>query len=217
MCSGKPGTPTPVISAQIRALNTLPYWHVPQTIAQRALIPAIKKDPNYLTKQQIRVFASWGGEEIDPRTVNWWAPQGQRYVFRQEPGPQNALGLLRLDMPNKHIVYMHDTPLKQLYDYHLRPYSAGCVRVQTVFDVGEWLLRGDRNAASGQLRSIVKQRQKQTIKLQQPVDVHFVYISAWATPDGTAHFRPDIYRKDASIVQTAMIGGWKTQTTAVMP
>lgn len=214
---GKPETPTPVISAQIRALNTLPYWHVPQSIAQRALIPAIKKDPNYLAKQHIRVFASWGGAEIDPRTVNWWANQGQRYVFRQDPGPHNALGLLRLDMPNKHIVYMHDTPLKQLYDYHLRPYSAGCVRVQTVVDVGEWLLRGDGHAAAGQLRSIIQQGQKQTIKLDQPVDVHFVYISAWATRDGTAHFRPDIYRKDASIIQTAMVGGWETQTTAVMP
>ena len=214
---GKPSTPTPAISAKIKALNTLPYWHVPQSIARRQLIPAIKKDPKYLAKQRIRVFASWGGAEIDPRSVNWWAPQGQRFVFRQDPGPHNALGLLRLDMPNKHIVYMHDTPLKQLYDYHLRPYSAGCVRVQTVFDVGEWLLHGDGSAAAGQLRSIIGQRQKQTIKLRQPVDVHFAYISAWATRDGTAHFRPDVYRKDGRIVQTAMIGGWKTQTTAVMP
>ena len=214
---GKPSTPTPAISAKIKALNTLPYWHVPQSIARRQLIPAIKKDPNYLAKQRIRVFASWGGAEINPRSVNWWAPQGQRYVFRQEPGPHNALGLLRLDMPNKHIVYMHDTPLKQLYDYHLRPYSAGCVRVQTVFDVGEWLLHGDGSPATGQLRSIIGQRQKQTIKLRQPVDVHFAYITAWATRDGTAHFRPDVYRKDGRIIQTAMIGGWKTQTTAVMP
>ena len=214
---GKPGTPTPVISARIRALNTLPYWHVPQSIAQRQLIPAIKKDPSYLQKQRIRVFASWGGKEIDPSTVNWWAPQGQRFVFRQDPGPQNALGLLRLDMPNKHIVYMHDTPLKQLYDYHLRPYSAGCVRVQTVFDVGEWLLKGDQNPISGQLNSIVRQGQKQTIKLRAPVDVHFVYISAWASGDGQAHFRPDIYRKDGRIVQTAQVGGWQTQTVLVMP
>jgi L,D-transpeptidase YcbB len=214
---GKPGTPTPIISAHIRALNTLPYWHVPQSIARRQLIPAIKKDPSYLSKQRIRVFASWGGEEIDPRSVNWWAPQGQRYVFRQDPGPQNALGLLRLDMPNKHIVYMHDTPLKQLYDYHLRPYSAGCVRVQTVFDVGEWLLRSDQNPARGQLSAIIRGRQKQTIKLRNPVDVHFVYISAWATADGRAHFRPDVYRKDARIVQTTAISGWQTRVRLVMP
>ena len=214
---GKPGTPTPVISARIRALNTLPYWHVPQSIAQRQLIPAIKKDPSYLQKQRIRVFASWGGKEIDPSTVNWWAPQGQRFVFRQDPGPQNALGLLRLDMPNKHIVYMHDTPLKQLYDYHLRPYSAGCVRVQTVFDVGEWLLQSDQSPASGQLNSIIRQGQKQTLKLRTPVDVHFVYISAWASADGQAHFRPDVYRKDGQVVQSAQVGGWQTQTVLVMP
>jgi L,D-transpeptidase YcbB len=214
---GKPLTPTPVISAKIRALNTLPYWHVPQSIARRQLIPALKKDPNYLVKQRIRVFASWGGAEIDPRAVNWWAPQGQRYVFRQEPGPQNALGLLRLDMPNKHIVYMHDTPLKPLFDYHLRPYSAGCVRVQTVFDVGEWLLRGDQNAATGQLGPLIQQRRKETIKLREPVDVHFVYISAWAGRSGITHFRPDIYRKDGQIVHTSMLGGWQTQTTSAMP
>ena len=214
---GKPSTPTPVLSAKIRALNTMPYWHVPQSIARRQLIPAIKKDPDYLNKQQIRVFASWGGEEVDPRSVNWWAPQGQRYVFRQDPGPQNALGLLRIDMPNKDIVYMHDTPLKKLYDYYLRPYSAGCVRVQTVFDVGEWLLRGDGYDAPGELKSLIGQRIKQTIKLKTPVDVHFAYISAWGTADGTVHFRPDIYELDAEPQQTAMAGGWKTTTTAVMP
>ncbi len=214
---GKPTTPTPVISAKIKALNTLPYWHVPQSIARRQLIPAIKKNPDYLAKQHIRVFASWGGQEVDPRAVNWWAPQGERYVFRQDPGPHNALGLLRLDMPNKHIVYMHDTPLKALYDYYLRPYSAGCVRVQTVFDVGEWLLRGDGHPAAGQLRSLIGQRVKETIKLKQPVDVHFVYISAWATDDGLVHFRPDIYRLDTQDTQTALAGGWKTRTTTVMP
>jgi L,D-transpeptidase YcbB len=215
--TGKPNTRTPEISARIQALNTLPYWHVPQSIARRQLIPAIKKDPAYLAKHRIRVFTSWGGEEIDPRSVNWWAPQGQRYVFRQDPGPQNALGLLRLDMPNKHIVYMHDTPLKKLYDYYLRPYSAGCVRVQKVFGVGEWLLRGDGSPATGQLTARIGQGRRATIKLKTPVDVHFVYISAWATRQGIAHFRPDIYRRDEDIIETTVSGGWRTQTSAVMP
>ncbi|MEE8531208.1 MAG: peptidoglycan-binding protein, partial [Hyphomicrobium sp.] len=105
--SGKRATPTPDVSAQVRAINILPYWHVPRTIAKRALIPAIRKNPSYLYKERIRVFSTFGGDEVDPSTVNWWGPEATRYVFRQDPGPQNALGVLRFDMPNKHIVYMH--------------------------------------------------------------------------------------------------------------
>ncbi|MGI9403219.1 MAG: peptidoglycan-binding protein, partial [Hyphomicrobium sp.] len=93
--SGKRATPTPNVSAQVRALNILPYWHVPRTIAKRALIPAIRKNPSYLYKERIRVFSTFGGDEVDPSTVNWWGPEATRYVFRPDPGPQTALGVLR--------------------------------------------------------------------------------------------------------------------------
>lgn len=210
---GKPATPTPEVSASVRAVNFLPYWHVPESIAKRALIPAVKKDPQYLAREHIRVYASWGGAELDPSRINWWAPQGQRLVFRQDPGPFNALGLIRLDMPNRHIVYMHDTPLKKLFKYHLRPYSAGCVRVERVQDLAAWLL--DWNG--GQIGQTIRAGQQQTVNLDRPVPVHFIYLSAWSHSDGIVRFRTDIYDKDGSAVRTAQASEWSTAVRKVEP
>ncbi len=212
---GKRTTPTPIVNASIRAVNLLPYWHVPSTIAQRALIPAIKKDPTYLYREKIRVFSSFGGEEVDPSQVNWWGPESKRYVFRQDPGQQNALGVVRLDMPNKHIVYMHDTPMKQLFNYHERAYSAGCVRLQTVLDVAAWLIDGkDGWTRQGIDRAIANGR-RDTIKLPNPVPVHFIYLTAWVE-NGTVQFRNDLYNRDDSYgveLEGKLVGGFETTIT----
>lgn len=214
---GKPVTSTPEVSAHVRAVNFLPYWHVPQSIAHRALIPAVKKDPNYLRKEHIRVFASWGGAEVDSTQVNWWAPQGKRYVFRQDPGPFNALGLIRLDMSNKYIVYMHDTPLKKLFRYHLRPYSAGCVRVEQVQPLASWLLQREAGWGSGRVAQAIQSGQQQTVKLKRPIPVHFVYLSAWVSGDGQIKFRMDIYDKDGSGASGARTAKWETGSRSVAP
>jgi murein L,D-transpeptidase YcbB/YkuD len=194
--AGKRATPTPIVSAQVQALNTLPYWHVPGTIAKAALIPMMRKDPGYLYKEKIRVFSSFGGEEVDPAAVNWWGPEAERYVFRQDPGPHNALGVLRFDMPNKHIVYMHDTPMKNLFDYHERAVSAGCVRLQNFWGVADWVLGGQDGLSAAALQDRVAAGQQSTVKLKQPVPVHFIYLTAW-TDGGVVQFRNDLYNRDA--------------------
>lgn len=214
---GKPVTSTPEVSASVRAVNFLPYWHVPQSIAARALIPAVKKDPLYLQKEHIRVFASWGGAEVNSSQVNWWAPQGKRYVFRQDPGPFNALGLIRLDMSNKYIVYMHDTPLKKLFRYHLRPYSAGCVRVEQVQPLAAWLLNGQAGWNSSRVTQAIQSGQQQTVKLSRPVPVHFIYLSAWVADDGQTNFRMDIYDKDGGNFDGARTANWESGSRSVAP
>jgi len=191
---GKRQTPTPTISATVQAVNLLPYWHVPSSIAQAALVPAVRKDPGYLQRERIRVFSSFGGGELDPGQVNWWGPETQRLVFRQDPGPQNALGLIRLDMPNKAIVYMHDTPMKPLFNSFERAFSAGCVRVQSVFDLGGWLL-ADQGWTSERLEQTALAGRAETIKLSRPVPVHFIYLTAWADRT-TVQFRNDLYNRD---------------------
>lgn len=214
---GKPSTPTPEISASIRAVNLLPYWHVPQSIAQRALIPKIKSDIHYLDREHIRMFSSWGGAEVDPQSVNWWSPQGQRFVFRQDPGPFNALGVVRLDMPNREIVYMHDTPLKRLFNYALRPYSAGCVRVQRVLDLAAWLTKPAVGVGRGELTAMINAGRRETLKLAEAVPVFFAYLTAWATRDGTVHFRGDIYDKDKKGVGVAGSAPWDKADVRVTP
>ena len=198
---GKSSTQTPDLHASIRAVDLMPYWHVPPSIAQRAIIPAIQKDPSYLARERIRVFSSWGGAEIDPSTVNWFAPQATRYVFRQDPGPHNALGLIRIDMPNKHTVYMHDTPMKRLFDGYNRSQSAGCVRVQNVFALAGLLIGEDEGAVRRRLESLMVSGERTTLRLDQPVPVHFTYLAGWAAGSGPAEFRNDLYDRDAVPVE----------------
>ncbi|MEE8253776.1 MAG: L,D-transpeptidase family protein [Hyphomicrobium sp.] len=214
--SGKRATPTPNVSAQVRAINILPYWHVPRTIAKRALIPAIRKNPSYLYKERIRVFSTFGGDEVDPSTVNWWGPEATRYVFRQDPGPQNALGVLRFDMPNKHIVYMHDTPMKNLFGYFERAYSAGCVRLQNFLNVADWLIAGQGSWTTARIQAVVASGKPQTIKLAHPVPVHFIYLTAWVT-NGVVEFRNDLYNLDDTAPKGNVVAGWQVLTSTVTP
>ena len=126
---GRTERQSPSVKATIRALNFFPYWRVPDSVAHLDLIPRLKKEPDYLQKEKIRVLTG-RQRELDPQTVDWNSPDAQKLKFRQDPGPQNALGLVRIDMPNAHNVYMHDTPMKPLFKQRSRAFSAGCVRVR---------------------------------------------------------------------------------------
>ena len=122
---------------------------MPESVATLDLIPRLVKEPEYLAEEQIRVFTgSYNGPEVDPTNIDWRQADGKKLRFRQDPGPWNALGLVRLDMPNSHGVYMHDTPMKPLFNQRGRAFSAGCVRVQDVFALVEWVAATSRAGTS---------------------------------------------------------------------
>jgi len=195
---GRSERQSPSVTATIRALNFFPYWRVPDSVAHLDLIPRLKKEPDYLAKEKIRVLTGFGGTEVDPNSVDWSSPQALNLKFRQDPGPQNALGLVRIDMPNEHTVYMHDTPMKRLFAQRSRAFSAGCVRVENVFGLVDWIARYEPGWEPGRAQSIIAAGQPLDIKLTRPVPVHFVYITAWAERDGEVEFRPDIYGRDGA-------------------
>jgi murein L,D-transpeptidase YcbB/YkuD len=200
---GRTERQSPSVTATIRAVNFFPYWRVPDSVAHLDLIPRLIKEPDYLAKEKIRVLTGFGGTEVNPATVDWGSPQALSLKFRQDPGPQNALGLVRIDMPNAHAVYMHDTPMKQLFAQRSRAFSAGCVRVEKVFDLVDWITRYEPGWEPGRAQSIVSAGQPIDIKLTRPVPVHFVYITAWAERDGEVEFRPDIYGRDGAADRVA--------------
>jgi murein L,D-transpeptidase YcbB/YkuD len=195
---GKPERQTPTVRAMIKALNFFPYWRVPESVASLDLIPRLAKEPDYLQKEQIRVLTgSYNGSEIDPINIDWRQVDATKIRFRQDPGPQNALGLVRLDMPNSEGVYMHDTPMKPLFNQRGRAFSAGCVRVQDVFTLAEWVARYEPGwDQPGRTQEILEAGQAVDLNLTRPVPVYFTYITAWAEPDGRIMFRPDIYGRD---------------------
>jgi len=197
---GRTQRQSPSVKATVRALNFYPYWRVPDSVAHLDLIPRLMKEPDYLAKEKIRVLNGVDGPEVDPMAVNWGSPEALKLKFRQDPGPQNALGLVRIDMPNEHNVYMHDTPMKNLFDQRSRDFSAGCVRVQYVFGLVDWIARYEPGwGAPGRAREIVQAGQAVDINLTRPVPVYFVYITAWAERDGEVEFRPDIYGRDGAV------------------
>ena len=196
--AGRPGRDTPTLKATIKALNFFPSWKVPDSVAQLDVFPRLVKEPEYLEKEKIRVVMNdFNGPEIDATAVDWSIADASKVKLRQDPGPQNALGLVRIDMQNEHGVYMHDTPLKTLFEQRSRAFSAGCVRVQDVFKLVSWIARYEPGWDNpGQVEAVIQMGQPLDVQLTRPIPVYFSYITGWAEADGRVLFRADIYNRD---------------------
>jgi murein L,D-transpeptidase YcbB/YkuD len=192
---GKPDRPSPEINSKIVEINFNPYWTVPASIVLKDLIPKMQDQPDYLTSNHIRIF-NMRRKELQPADINWYSEDATNYTFRQDPGSFNSLGSIRINFPNPHQVYMHDTPLKNLFGEDFRFHSSGCVRVQNVRELVTWLLAGTRGWSREEIDQAIKSGEFKTARLTNPVPLHWVYITGWATADGVVQFREDIYSKD---------------------
>lgn len=199
---GDPDHPSPQIAAHIAAINLNPTWTVPVSIIKKEIIPRMQRDPGYLAREKIRILDGTGAE-IDPKRVDWSTERAASYTLRQDSGAGNSLGSIRIDMPNKQAVYMHDTPSKRLFGADYRFLSHGCVRVQGVYDLAAWLLEGTSGGPTGawdkeSLLAEIKNGAREDIRLTRPTPVIWVYLTGWASPDGAANFRNDVYGLDAA-------------------
>jgi L,D-transpeptidase YcbB len=192
---GKPDRPSPEINSKIVEINFNPYWTVPASIVRKDLIPRMQDAPDYLTSNHIRIFDG-RHRELEPSQINWYSEDATHYSFRQDPGSFNSLGSIRINFPNPYQVYMHDTPLKNLFGEDFRFHSSGCVRVQNVRELVAWLLRDTRGWSREEIDGVIKSGELKTARLANPVPLHWVYITGWATADGVVQFREDIYDKD---------------------
>jgi murein L,D-transpeptidase YcbB/YkuD len=192
---GKPDRASPVLQARIVEVNFHPFWTVPVSIIQKDLIPKMQAEPDYLAKNKIRIYDK-RGRELQPEQVNWQSDEAVDYMFRQDPGELNSMGTIRVNMPNPHSVYMHDTPAKNLFGEDQRFHSSGCVRVQNIRDFVVWLLKDTPKMSRGQVDTLIKSGERMDAKLAKPIPVYWVYITAWANPDGVVQFRDDVYSHD---------------------
>lgn len=195
---GKRERPSPSLKSIVSDINFNPYWSAPASIVQKDLVPKFLKDPTIFEQMNIRIFDGVGGPEIDPYTIDWINTAPDRYVFRQEPGEQNALATMKISFANKHMVYMHDTPHRELFEVNARFESSGCVRVDKVSTVVDWILGGQDGIDATEIEMITASQQPYDVKVANPPDVRFMYLTAWATEDGRVNFRPDIYGLDGS-------------------
>jgi murein L,D-transpeptidase YcbB/YkuD len=189
---------SPQLTAAIRSITINPAWTIPRSIVESELIPKLKKNPRYLRRAKL-VVLDRKGHKINARRIHW-ADAAASLTFRQEPGSKNPLGTLRIDMPNRQAVYMHDTPSKQTFASDYRFLSHGCVRVDGIYDLATWLLNAnskdhwDRDA----IVDAVREGGQKRIDLAKAVPVAWIYLDAWASADGTVHYRPDVYGLDGA-------------------
>ncbi len=197
---GKVDRPTPIVSSRITQLNFNPYWHAPRSIVEKDIVPMVRQNSSYLDQISLRVFeGSYYGTEVDPSTINWdEEPEklSKRYFFRQEPGEANAMASVRINFPNEHNVYLHDTPTKSLFGQAFRYDSSGCIRVDEVKTFVDWLLAGQDGWNPQRIDATEESRERSDVDLHNVIPLRIVYLTAWATGDGEVHFRPDIYGRD---------------------
>ncbi|HKK08564.1 MAG TPA: L,D-transpeptidase family protein, partial [Gemmatimonadota bacterium] len=198
---GRPYRKTPVFSDRIRYVVFNPAWEVPPYLAVEDELPLIREDPGFLERVGMKVVRGWGAsaDTVDPSTVDWKAlgPEHFPYRLRQDPGPLNALGRVKIMFPNPFNVYMHDTPDRGLFARNTRTFSSGCIRVQRAMDLAAALLSSDDPAwTRARVDSVVATGEERTVPLRTPVPVHVLYFTAWAEDDGTVEFRPDVYDRD---------------------
>lgn len=193
---GKIDRQSPIMTTRVTDVNFNPFWTVPASIIRKDLIPKMQANPNYLTENKIRVFDK-NGDEIPPSRINWNTYEATHYQFRQDPGGEfNSLGFVRINISNPYGVYMHDTPAKGIFGDDYRFVSSGCMRVQNVRDYVEWLLKDTPGWTRDKIDESIASGQRIDARLTQPVPVYWVYITAWASPEGFVQFRDDIYNKD---------------------
>ncbi|MEP4033995.1 L,D-transpeptidase family protein [Roseibium polysiphoniae] len=197
---GKPYHATPVFSDEMTYVEINPYWNVPYSIATKEYLPKLRQNPNALSAQNIRIFS--GEQEVAPTQVAWNYYSGSNFPFklRQDPGGRNALGRIKFMFPNQFNIYIHDTPSKTLFDRAQRDFSHGCIRVSDPFALGDVLL-SDQGYDRAKLEAIRDAGARKVVKLEEPVQVHLTYLTAWMNKDGSTHFRRDIYDRDEVLLK----------------
>ena len=195
---GKIDRQTPILNSKIFEFNLNPYWTSPVSIVKKDIIPLMRKDPTYLEKNGIRIFDRATGDEIPWQAVDWNTDEAVNFMFRQDPGKINAMASVKINFPNPHAVYMHDTPQQSLFGKLLRFESSGCVRVHNVRDLLTWLSSETPEWDRAAIERTIASGDRIDVQLSQPVPLYFTYITAWSTDPGVVHFRDDIYQRDGA-------------------
>ncbi|WP_175454179.1 L,D-transpeptidase family protein [Algoriphagus alkaliphilus] len=189
---------TPIFSAAMSYIVFSPYWNIPNSIARNEIIPAIRRNPDYLRQKNMEVV-TFSGQPVDPSTINW-SNKSFPYMIRQRPGGSNSLGLVKFMFPNRFSVYIHDTPTRALFDREDRALSHGCIRLQNPTEFAKILLRAMPEWTDERINQAMNQKSERIVNLNRKIPVALVYLTFWADSKGQAHFRQDIYNRDAEIL-----------------
>ena len=223
---GKPDRPSPTLATFITTVNLNPTWTVPLGILKKDVIPRMRKDPGYAGRMHMKVLDG-AGHEVDPNAVDWNSDRAPNFTIRQDSGTWNALGSVRIDMPNPHSVYMHDTNHKEFFSADYRFQSSGCTRVEDPRALATWLLADNPGWGRREIDAGIAKGERTDVRLTHKVPVAWIYLTGWVTRDNAIHFRDDVYGHDEKptlvadarpqVASAARASGFVLQSADVRP
>nr|WP_170857075.1 L,D-transpeptidase family protein [Algoriphagus locisalis] len=196
---GKKYHESPIFSSAMSYIVFSPYWNLPTSIVRNEVMPAVRKNSNYLAQKNMEVV-TFSGKYVDPSTVNW-SGKSIPYMVRQKPGENNSLGLVKFMFPNEHSVYIHDTPARSLFTREDRALSHGCIRIQDPATFAALLLKNNTAWTPEKINAAMHQSSEQIVTLDRKIPVVLLYLTFWADTKGQGHFRQDIYDRDAEVLE----------------
>lgn len=198
---GQPRRMSPLLRSTLTSLDLNPSWTVPPTVLHKDLLPELRRDPNVLAEKGLQVI-DYAGNPVDASGIDWNRYTGHTFpwLIRQPPGPKNALGRVKFMFPNRHSVYLHDTPSKALFAKPERAFSSGCIRVEQPYELAALLLAGNDGWNRDRLQRAVDSRQTRSVSLAEPVTILLAYWTVAVDEDGTIHFNRDIYERDPPVI-----------------
>jgi murein L,D-transpeptidase YcbB/YkuD len=198
--TGKVTNQTPIFSDEMESIVVNPSWNVPASITTKEMLPKVRNDPSYLSRNGYQVLARVNGKvvPVSPGSVDWSTASARNIQIRQRPGDDNALGSIKFLFPNEHSVYLHDTPSKSLFQRDQRAFSHGCVRVQNPLEFADVLLAYQGGWTKERLRKMVGGRES-WVNLPKHIPIHITYFTAFVDDSGTLQTRPDIYGYNARV------------------
>lgn len=182
---GKAANRTVVFNDQLKHVVFSPYWNVPRSIVRNEILPAMNKNPGYLSRNNMEQTGTSGGLP----------------VIRQKPGSGNALGKVKFIFPNSYNIYFHDTPAKSLFDQAKRAFSHGCIRLQEPKKLAAYLLQDQPGWTESRITAAMNAGIEKWVALEQPVAVAITYFTAWVDRSGKLNFRDDIYGHDRELAE----------------
>lgn len=200
---GEAKHPTPIFSDSMSYVVLNPYWNIPKSIVKKELIPKLLKDPNYLESQGIDIYTGWNKDDVklDSQDIidSLILAEGaglENFKVAQTPGSKNPLGKMKFMFPNKHAVYLHDTPNKYLFKNARRAYSHGCVRLSEPNKLLEVLGNENKILENKKVVEILNEDKEKALNLNKKIPIHFIYLTSWVNDEGILQFREDIYGYD---------------------
>ena len=192
---------TPLLSSEMETIIFRPYWNVPLSIQRKELVPDIRRDPSYVSKNDFELVTPRGVVVAeDPASEKTLAQlRSGKLLLRQRPGPHNALGLVKFVFPNEYDVYMHDTPSTSLFARARRDFSHGCIRLEKAEELAEWVLRDESHWPPDRIAAAMQGTETVTVKLKKPIHVRTMYVTAVVRENGEVYFFEDFYGEDAAL------------------